>query len=100
MSSFSKSESMSKSSDSEIVKSKSKSTGLKSKSKYQKTGLESDSSSSPNSSILHLCPTVQQKNDFMIATLVKIAQVQCALWPTVSINVSTRYKTKIETKAG
>ena len=71
MSSFSKSES--KSSDFEIVKSKS--TGLKSKS--QKTGLESEFKSWFR--VLHLCPTVQQKYDFMIATLVQISQVQCAL---------------------
>ena len=38
--------------------------------------------------------TVQQEYDFMIATLVKTAQVQRALWPTVSINVSTKYETK------
>ena len=80
------SESKSKSSDSEIVKFKS--IGLESKS--QKTGLESKSWFR----VLHLCPTVQQKYDFMITTLVKIAQVQCALWPTVSINVSTKYETK------
>ena len=87
-SSFSKVESKSKSSDSEIVKSKS----IGRKSKFKSTGPSQVQVQVPKNwtpvgleskswfRVLHLCPTVQQKYDFMIATLVKLHRynVRCA----------------------